>query len=62
MNKANVKVVITGKQYGKWSFRPSFKRKKQFRNWVIVIEKQKCRINLKKQVYTGTSVLNLSLI
>ena len=32
MNKANVKVVNTRKQYGKWSFRPSFKGKKQFGN------------------------------
>ena len=43
MNKVDVKIVTTRKQYLKWLFRPTFKREKQFRNSVISIKK---KINL----------------
>ena len=34
------------KEYLKWSFRPTFKREKQFRNEPIEIEKEMCRTKL----------------
>ena len=38
VNKIDVKTLITRKQYLKyWSFRPTFKREKQFCNGAIVI-------------------------
>ena len=36
MNKVDVKVVATRKQYLEWSFRPTFKRKTQFKNGKII--------------------------
>ena len=35
--KLYVKIVTTGKQYLNWSFRPIFKREKQFCNGAITI-------------------------
>ena len=40
----------TRKQYLKRSFRPVFKREKQFRNGAIATEKENCRINLTEQI------------
>ena len=37
MNKVDVKTATTRKQYLKWSFRPTFKRVKQFRHRAIAI-------------------------
>ena len=48
MNKASVTIVTTRKQYLLWSFRPAFKREKQFRDEAIAIEREKCRINFNK--------------
>ena len=62
MNKVEVKIVITRKQYFKWSFRPAFKLKKLFRNGAIAIEKEKFRVNLNKSIYIGTSILDLSTV
>ena len=39
MNKVDVKIVTTRKQYLKWSFRPTFKREKQFDNGAMAIGK-----------------------
>ena len=47
MNKFDVKILITRKQYLKWSFRQTFKREKQFCNGEMTIENEKWRINLK---------------
>ena len=33
MNKIDLKIVITRKQYLKWSFRPTFKSDKQFKRY-----------------------------
>ena len=41
MNKVNVKIVTTRKQYLKWSFRPTFKREKQFCNGTRAIKTEK---------------------
>ena len=55
MNKFNVKNVVTRKHYLKWSFRPAFKREK---NW----KKQEYRINLHKPIYIRTNILDLSKV
>ena len=49
--------MITIKQYLRWAFRPIFKRKKQFRNEAMAVEKEKHRINLNKRIYTDTNSL-----
>ena len=59
MNKVDVKIMATGKQYLKQSFRPAFKIEKQFHNGAIAIENQKCRINLNKRIYIATSIVDL---
>ena len=46
MEKFNIKIVINRKKYIKWSFRQSFRKKKQFNNGFIMTEKDKCRIKL----------------
>ena len=48
MKKTDVEIINTRKQYLKWSFRPTFKREKQFRNGAIAIEKRNSLINLIK--------------
>ena len=45
-----------------WSFKPTFKREKQFCNGAIATEKEKRRINLNKPIYVGTTILDLSKI
>ena len=63
LNKTDVKTLITRKQYLKyWSFRPTFKREKQFCNGAIAIETEKCIINLNEPLYIGTSILDLSKV
>ena len=63
VNKTDVKTLITRKQYLKyWSFRPTFKREKQFCNGAIAIETEKCIINLNEPLYIGTSILDLSKV
>ena len=63
VNKTDVKILITRKQYLKyWSFRPTFKREKQFCNGAIAIETEKCIINLNEPLYIGTSILDLSKV
>ena len=59
MNKADVKIVATRKQYFQWAFRPNFKRAKQFRNGALANEKEKCKINLEKPISIGMSILDL---
>ena len=54
MNKVDVKMMTTKKQYLKWSFRPISQREKQFSNGTIAVEKEKYRTNLNKPVYIGT--------
>ena len=54
MNKVDVKMMTTKKQYLKWSFRPISQREKQFHNGTIAVEKEKYRTNLNKPVYIGT--------
>ena len=56
MNKVDVKIVTTRKQYLKGLFRLTFKKEKGFRNVAIAIKKEKCRINLNKPIYTGISI------
>lgn len=55
----DVKIISTRKQYLKWSLRQTFKREKPFRNGVVAIENGKYRINLKKPIYIGASLLEL---
>ena len=62
MKNVKVKIITTRKHYLKWSFRPTFTRKKQLRNGAIAIEKEKCRINLNRPTYVGTSILDLSKV
>ena len=63
VNKIDVKTLITRKQYLKyWSFRPTFKREKQFCNGAIAIETEKCIINLNEPLYIGKSILDLSKV
>ena len=62
MNKVDVKIMTTRKRYLKWSFRPTFTREKQFRNGAKAIEKERCRINLNKPIYLGTSILDLNKV
>ena len=57
MYEVDVKVLTTRKQYLKQSFIPTFKREKQFLNEAIAIKKVKCKINLNKPIYIGTSIL-----
>ena len=38
VNKIGVKIMTIRKQYLKWSFRPTFKRQKQFCNGTIATE------------------------
>ena len=53
MNKVGLNIMTTRKQCSKWSFRPSFKRERQFRNGAMAIEKEKYRI-----IYIGMSILD----
>ena len=62
MNKVDVKILTTRKQNLKWSFRATFKREKQYCNGAVAIEKEKCRINLNKPIYIGTSTLDLGKV
>ena len=62
MKMVDVKIVTARKLYLKQSFRPNFKREKQFRNGAIAIEKQKCSLNLNKPICIGTSILDLSKV
>ena len=57
MKKVDVKIVTTRKQYIKWTFRPTFKREKQFRNGAIAIEKRNSLINLIKPTYIRETIL-----
>ena len=57
MEKVDVKIINIGKQYLKWSFRPTFKREKQFCKGAIAIERRKCLINLIKPIYIGGTLL-----
>ena len=61
MNKV-VKIGTIIKQYLKWSFRLTFKRKKEFRNGTIAIKKEKYGITANKLIYIGTNILDLSEI
>ena len=62
MNKIDVKIVTTRKQYLKWSFRSTLKRKQLFHNGAITIEKEKYRIIFNKPIYIGISILSLSKV
>ena len=62
LNKVDVNIVTTRKKYLKWSFRPTFKREKQFRKGFIANKKEKCGMNLNKPVFLGTSILDLSKV
>lgn len=55
-----VKVVATKKEHLNWSFRPAFEREKQFHYETIAIEHEKYKINLNKQIFIGTNILDLS--
>ena len=57
MNKCDLKIVTNRKTYLKWSFRPTFRKEKQLENGLILIEKDKCRINLNKTTDIGASIL-----
>ena len=46
MNKIGLNIMTTRKQCSKWSFRPSFKRERQFRNGAMAIEKENIQNNL----------------
>lgn len=60
IDRDDVKIVATVKQYVKWSSRPNFKKEKQFCNKTTASEKEKCRINPNKSIYIETSILHLS--
>ena len=61
MNNIDVKILITSKQYLKWSFRPTFKRENNFL-MEEQLSKKKCIINPNKPTYIGTSRLVLSKV
>ena len=61
MNKVDVKIMSTKKQYLKRSFSELLKDK----NNIIMEEqlsKKKCRINLNKSIFIETSILDLSAV
>ena len=60
LNKVNVKIDTSRKQYLKWSFRQ--KKKKKIHNGAIAIKKEKCRINLNKSIYNGANTFDLSKV
>ena len=62
INKIDVKIMTTRKHCSKWSIRSIFKIEKQFRDGAKAIKKEKCRINLNKPIYIGTSILDLSKV
>ena len=62
MSKADAKIVATRKLYLNWSFRENFKRAKQFCNGAMAIDKEKCKTNLHKWIYIGTSIFDLSKV
>ena len=63
MNKVDLKILTTRKQYLRVVGQlDQLLKEKQFRNGAMVIEKEKCRINLNKPKYVGTSILDLSKV
>ena len=52
--------MTTRNQYLKGSTRTTSEGEKLFHNEAKAIEKEKCRINLKKPIYIGSSILHLS--
>lgn len=44
----DIKIVDDRKNYSKWSYRPTFRTEKQLPNGLILIQKDKCRIELNK--------------
>ena len=60
LNETDLKIVTSRKQYLKWLFRPTFRRKTQIPNGSIVIEKEKFRIRLNKPIYIGAVILESS--
>ena len=48
--------MTTRKRYFKSSFRPNFKKEKQFCDGAIAIEKEKQGINLNKQIYIEVNI------
>ena len=57
MKKIDVKIINTRKQFSKWSFRPTFKREKQFRNRAIATEKRNSLISLIKPTDIRETIL-----
>ena len=45
VNKVDIKIRTTRKQYLQWLFQPSFKRDKQFRNGATAIKKEEFQPN-----------------
>ena len=57
MKKVNVKIFTTRIKYLKWSFRPAFKREREFCNEEIAMLKEKCRKILNKSNYIRANIL-----
>ena len=63
LNIFDVKIVTNRKNYFKvTSFRTSIRRKKQFDNGLIVIEKDQCKIQLNKPTLIGARISELSKV
>ena len=59
VNNVDVKILTTIEQYLKWSFIWTFKREKKTCHGVMAIKKEKCRINLNKQIYLSSNHIRI---
>ena len=60
MSKVDVKIFINKKQNLKWIFTPTFKE--EFCTGATAIQKEKCKVNVNKAVYSGTRIFDLSKV
>ena len=62
----NVDLVTSPSQFKKLVAKPSYQRSKTFLNdedgCLIAVDRQRCKVELKKPIYTGFSVLDLSKV
>ena len=60
MSKVDVKIFINKKQNLKLIFTPTFKE--EFCTGATAIQKEKCKVNVNKAVYSGTRIFDLSKV
>ena len=61
-NRIDVKLVSNKKDYLKWTSKPSYMSYKIFDNELVTIRKSKITAILKKPVYVGMCILDLSRV